>query len=468
MRAHIIVYLIFVLGSLILSVPISVADNENTFKSKLLLEEITGQELSIQGIKYHDKNGNGLADEGEPGLSNGRIFLVNDGSTIANTTTDDFGCYSFDDLEPGNYTVIEETLATGWNNTVPSSGSYQIVLSDKSANHLNFGNFRPSLDVPATRPNYPMMKPSSEELQKWTELYENAPKAPLDQNIALDLETIGGQHLDLLNLIDYVPSERYQGHCGNCWIWAGTGIMEIAQTTKTGRKDRLSTQYVNSNYNGGSGGNWACCGGNLNYLENFYANRGTIIPWSNANAHWQDESRSCSSGSTNVLASSISTNPNYPIISIQTQTIPTIDVGKETAIANIKNVLHQNKAVYFSFCLPTGSSIDDFRNFWWNQPEGSIWRADSYCGQNWNGGGCHAVLCVGYDDTDPNNRYWIMLNSWGAPTYRPNGLLRVNMDMNYNCYYYGIGYAFRWQTLDIIYTIREREVKERSNQNNEN
>jgi hypothetical protein len=58
---------------------------------------------------------------------------------------------------------------------------------------------------------------------------------------------------------------------------------------------------------------------------------------------------------------------------------------------------------------------------------------------------------VGYDDTDPNNRYWIMLNSWGKNTLRPNGLFRVNMDMNYDCQYAGLGYAFYWMTLNMSY-----------------
>ena len=61
------------------------------------------------------------------------------------------------------------------------------------------------------------------------------------------------------------------------------------------------------------------------------------------------------------------------------------------------------------------------------------------------------MLCVGYDDTDPNNRYWIMLNSWGASPGRPNGLFRMNMDMDYSCSYKGLGYAFYWMTLDIDY-----------------
>jgi len=55
---------------------------------------------------------------------------------------------------------------------------------------------------------------------------------------------------------------------------------------------------------------------------------------------------------------------------------------------------------------------------------------------------------VGYNDEDPKNRYWIMLNSWGATKGRPDGLFMVSMDMNYSGTYSGLGNAHYWMTLD--------------------
>ncbi len=55
---------------------------------------------------------------------------------------------------------------------------------------------------------------------------------------------------------------------------------------------------------------------------------------------------------------------------------------------------------------------------------------------------------MGYNDEDPKNRYWIMLNSWGTTKARPDGLFMVSMDMNYSCNYTGLGYAYYWMTLD--------------------
>ena len=114
----------------------------------------------------------------------------------------------------------------------------------------------------------------------------------------------------LLSHMNWIPSDRDQGTCANCWSWAGTGILEIALHSQLGIRDRLSAQYVNSNYSGG-----------------------------------------------------------------------------------------------------------------------------------------HAVLCVGYNDRDPNNRYCIMLNSWKTTPSRPDDLFMVSMDMNYSCIYSGLGYAYYWMIL---------------------
>jgi len=121
--------------------------------------------------------------------------------------------------------------------------------------------------------------------------------------------------------------------------------------------------------------------------------------------------------------------------------------SREAAIRNIKSALNQNRAVWFAFFVPSPAAWQQFTSFWLNQGESTTFALDSICAGTTSYAG-HAVLCVGYNDTDPNNRYWIMLNSWGtAGGRRPNGLFRINMDMEYNtrC---GIP-AFYWQVLDV-------------------
>ncbi len=181
-----------------------------------------------------------------------------------------------------------------------------------------------------------------------------------------------------------------------------------------------------------------------------------MIPWSNANAHYRDGRKNCGSCSI-VSASSISDDPHYDLKSISTSTVPTHAIDREAAISNIKNVLLQGKGIWFAFYLPDGSAWNDFFSFWKSQPESGVWKPDGACGKlfDYKNGGGHAVLCVGYDDTDPNNRYWIMLNSWGVTSGRPSGLFRVDVDMDYDCTYGGLGYAFYWMTLDMSYPERE-------------
>lgn len=412
--------------------------------------------LLINGTKFEDGDADGLRSDSESGLSGWTIRLMQSGTELMNATTDDLGMYSFANLSPGEYEVVEDPIE-GWNQTVPEGGTYLVTLTDKPAYRMDFGNFRaksisaiPSAISPATE--YLIMRPTPEEAKRWTKQYKAAPKAFLSPRLQAELIS-AGVSFSLLDYLPYTPKERNQKYCGNCWAWAGTGVMEIDNAYKNGVKNRLSIQYLNSNFRGGSGSYWACCGGWLEDVADFYSSTKMAVPWSNANAHWQDGNRFCEMQDTNVPASTISTNPSYPLVSVQAEAIPTQKVGKETAIANIKNVLRQGKAIWFGYFLPDNSAWSDFTSFWSRESEDTTWQPDIACGEsfNYNEGGGHAVLCVGYNDTDPDNRYWIMINSWGAPSNRPDGLFRMSMDMNYDCRYPDLGFAFYWMSLDISY-----------------
>jgi hypothetical protein len=152
------------------------------------------------------------------------------------------------------------------------------------------------------------------------------------------------------------------------------------------------------------------------------------------------------------LCETISTSPDYPITSITAETLSTHYVGQAQAIANIKNLLNQNKAVMFGFFMGTQEDWISFVTFWNTKTEDTLWDFDASCGKPYtSAGGGHAVLCVGYNDNDPNNSYWIMLNSWGITEDRPNGLFRVDMDVDYNCADDAGEFNLYWQTLDIAF-----------------
>ncbi|MGC4123279.1 MAG: lamin tail domain-containing protein [Myxococcales bacterium] len=119
-------------------------------------------------------------------------------------------------------------------------------------------------------------------------------------------------------------------------------------------------------------------------------------------------------------------------------TVKTTGVGQATAIANIKNLLNQNQPVAYSYYLPTEAGWTDFQNFWDSQSESTLWSPDAYSGKTWDsGGGGHQVTIVGYDDSASNaaSRYWIVLNSWGTSSKRPNGVFRLAQQINYDAYF---------------------------------
>jgi len=141
--------------------------------------------------------------------------------------------------------------------------------------------------------------------------------------------------------------------------------------------------------------------------------------------------------------------------------ISTQEVNQATAISNIKYVLDQNKAIWFAFFVPTQGAWIDFCNFWSNGDESSVYDMDQFCGDAYERGGGHAVLCVGYnDEPGTDNDYWIMLNSWGTDGgNRPNGLFRMEMDMDYGCQYPSHGYSFFWQALDVAFDMPDRDLE---------
>ncbi|MDD1733169.1 MAG: hypothetical protein LUQ53_04280, partial [Methanothrix sp.] len=96
---------------------------------------ITG-DLTISGQKYYDINGNGAQDADEPGIPGGDVSLVLDGKVVANTTTDDNGVYTFDNILPGTYT-INDPVPSGLVLTTPSTVT--VTPTGSTVAKANFG-----------------------------------------------------------------------------------------------------------------------------------------------------------------------------------------------------------------------------------------------------------------------------------------------------------------------------------------
>ena len=98
----------------------------------------------IAGSKWHDLDGDGIRDDGEPGLANWTIYIDDNGNGELDTgetftTTDELGNYSFT-VDAGTYTIAE-VLEPGWEQTHPSTGSYEVsVAPSETIDGIDFGN----------------------------------------------------------------------------------------------------------------------------------------------------------------------------------------------------------------------------------------------------------------------------------------------------------------------------------------
>ena len=247
------------------------------------------------------------------------------------------------------------------------------------------------------------------------------------------------ESVSLLDNFAYVPSEWDQtggspDHCGNCWVWADTGALQMELFRQKNISDRLSVQYFTSTYHNGTG-IWACCGGSPVWFADFYNITGKAVPLSNNNASFADSATMCENGeSTSVPANTIQTSPNYPIEEMHAEMISTNsayeeeDISKDDAVGLIKSAIASGSGVVLIY---TPDNWDPFMLFWENENESAVFRPELTPGTTGNDGG-HVMLILGYNDTVPEDKYWTVLNSWGAPDNRPNATFRLDMDMDYS------------------------------------
>ena len=102
------------------------------------------QYASISGSVFVDVNGNGVADTGDTnGLAGVTVQLLDtNGVVIATTTTDANGVYSFANVPPGSYTVVQ-TDPAHYTTTLDSAGTTnnQIPVTLLSGGTLNNANY---------------------------------------------------------------------------------------------------------------------------------------------------------------------------------------------------------------------------------------------------------------------------------------------------------------------------------------
>jgi hypothetical protein len=206
-------------------------------------------------------------------------------------------------------------------------------------------------DTNPVRTKHPLMHFTPEQEQELQQQHLRA----LQHFTTKALAQTFASSVNLLPRLPYTPSERDQQHCGDCWQWAGTGVMEIAHDVQNGIHDRLSVQFINSCITA----KHCCDGGWLGDIATFYATKGYAIPWSNTNARFSSTDGTCNT----APCATIATTPKYPITRISQVSVTTHGVGQAQAIANIKSVLNANQAVWFAFFLRQGSDWTAFSRF---------------------------------------------------------------------------------------------------------
>jgi hypothetical protein len=96
--------------------------------------------LTVSGTKVNDLNGNGVRDDGEPGIAGWTIDLYRNGVLVATTTTGADGTYSFEVCAGGGYEVREAT-PPGWTPITPSSFQFT-AASGVDVTGIDFLNFQ--------------------------------------------------------------------------------------------------------------------------------------------------------------------------------------------------------------------------------------------------------------------------------------------------------------------------------------
>jgi len=100
----------------------------------------------FSGTVFEDRNADGVRDAGEPGLEGWTVNLMSGSTIVANTTTGSGGSYSFTNIPPGSYTVVE-VIQSGWTQSYPVSPGTQsvtLVSGEPGPTDVDFGNWRPT------------------------------------------------------------------------------------------------------------------------------------------------------------------------------------------------------------------------------------------------------------------------------------------------------------------------------------
>ncbi len=211
----------------------------------------------ISGIKFDDRNGNGVLDPGERGLSGWTINLqAPAGGIIATTITGSDGTYKFENLEPWTFNLTE-VLIPGWTQTAPVGGIRTVNLSLADARNVDFGN-RGALTISGTKFNdrngNRVRDPGEPGLSGWVINLEQ----PSGQVIARNITSASGAYS-----FSFLPPGRYTVRevqkpgwrvtAPRSRVWSVTLTMSDASGLDFGNRGILSISGFKFNDTNGNG-----------------------------------------------------------------------------------------------------------------------------------------------------------------------------------------------------------------------
>lgn len=222
--------------------------------------------------------------------------------------------------------------------------------------------------------------------------------------------------VDLLPFLTYVPEERNQGTCANCYAWAATGAIEMELFRRYGIRDRLSIQYFNSIYQPRlpEDSPDPCTGNSFSTVLEHYQRHGRMVPWSNPNADFQE--RGSKSGVPRPPREAVGLLPHYNVDHLDSTQVVTKLWSQEEIIEELKQVLARNKALIFK--------IDG-----------------------------HYSLIVGYNaqDPDPAKHRWKVLDTVGSVAVTPLMVRPMAMrGLEYNALAGPEAYRYQFDYIDNL------------------
>lgn len=195
-----------------------------------------------------------------------------------------------------------------------------------------------------------------------------------------------------------VTPVKDQGHCGSCWAFASTAVIESAIAINTGLLFDLSPQQIamcapNPNSCGGTGG---CAGATAEIAFEYL---------SKSDGHYEEFQY--------PYASYYGTNYDCITDKISDSTSPKgiIDGYVQLPANNYTSLMNAVATVG-----PIAISVDAST---WHSYEGGIYDG---CNQK-NPDIDHAVVLMGYGEEN-GKKYWLVRNSW-SPTYGEKGYIKI-------------------------------------------